>query len=63
MSSSDASFDSSWDSETAETELEYNLEVELMSNGSKQIDPSVACVASVSVQFGSKELQGDEWSE
>ena len=23
----------------------------------------VACVASVSVQFGSKELQGDEWSE
>ena len=23
----------------------------------------IACVASVSVQFGSKELQGDEWSE
>ena len=23
----------------------------------------LACVASVSVQFGSKELQGDEWSE
>ena len=25
--------------------------------------PFLACVASVSVQFGSKELQGDEWSE
>ena len=24
---------------------------------------TVACVASVSVQFGSKELQDDEWSE
>ena len=24
---------------------------------------NVACVASVSVQFGSKELQDDEWSE
>ena len=24
---------------------------------------TLACVASVSVQFGSKELQGDEWSE
>ena len=23
----------------------------------------IACVASVSVQFGSKELQSDEWSE
>ena len=23
----------------------------------------IACVASVSVQFGSKELQGDEWGE
>ena len=36
MSSSDASFDSSSDSETAETEIEYNLEVEVMSHASKQ---------------------------
>ena len=26
-------------------------------------DVCIACVASVSVQFGSKELQGDEWSK
>ena len=25
------------------------------------VELEVACVASVSVQFGSKELQGDEW--
>ena len=28
-----------------------------------EINNVLACVASVSVQFGSKELQGDEWSE
>ena len=38
MSSSDASFDSSSDSETAETEVEYDLEVEVISNASKQKD-------------------------
>ena len=36
MSFSDASFDSSSDSETAETEEEYDLEVEVMSNASEQ---------------------------
>ena len=37
MSSSDAtSFDSSSDSETAETELEYDLEGEVLSNMSEQ---------------------------
>ena len=40
MSSSDASFDSSSDSETAETEVEYDLEVEVISNGSEQEDTS-----------------------
>ena len=40
MSSSDASFDSSSDLETAETELEYDLECEVMSNVSKQKDTS-----------------------
>ena len=30
-------------------------------NDKNELD--LACVASVSVQFGSKELQGDEWSE
>ena len=40
MSSSDASFDSSSDSETAETEVEYDLEVEVMSNVSEQKDTS-----------------------
>ena len=40
MSSSDASFDSSSDSETAETEVEYDLEVEIMSNTSEQKDTS-----------------------
>ena len=40
MSSSDASFDSSLDSETAETEIEYDLEVEVMSNASEQKDTS-----------------------
>ena len=40
MSSSDASFDWSSDSETAETEVEYDLEVEVMSNASKQKDTS-----------------------
>ena len=40
MSSSDASFDSSSDFETAETEVEYELEVEVMSNGSEQKDTS-----------------------
>ena len=36
MSSSNASFDSSLDSEIAETEEEYDLEVEVMSNASEQ---------------------------
>ena len=40
MSSSNASFDSNSDSETAETELEYDLEVEVMSNVSEQKDTS-----------------------
>ena len=40
MSSSDASFDSSSDFETAEMEVEYNLEVEVISNASKQKDTS-----------------------
>ena len=31
--------------------------------GVRFVSSLVACVASVSVQFGSKELQGDEWSE
>ena len=40
MSSSDASFDSSSDSETAETKEEYDLEAEVMSNASEQKDTS-----------------------
>ena len=36
MLSSDASFDSSSDSEMAEMEVEYDLEVEVMSNVSEQ---------------------------
>ena len=40
MSSSDASFDSSLDFETAKTEVEYDLEVEVMSNASEQKDTS-----------------------
>ena len=40
MSSSDASFDSSSDFETAETEVEYDLEVEVMSDASQQKDTS-----------------------
>ena len=40
MSSSDASFDSSSDFETAEMEVEYDLEVEVMSNASEQKDIS-----------------------
>ena len=40
MSSSDAGFDSSSDSETAETEVKYELEVEIMSNASEQKDTS-----------------------
>ena len=40
MSSSNASFDSSPDFETAETEVEYNVEVEVMSNASEQKDSS-----------------------
>ena len=40
MSSSDASFDSSSDSETAETDVEYDLEVEVISNASEQRDTS-----------------------
>ena len=40
MSSIDASFDSSLDLKTAETEVEYDLEVEVMSNASKQKDTS-----------------------
>ena len=36
MSSSDTSFDSSSDSKTAETEIEYDLEVEVMPNASEQ---------------------------
>ena len=40
MSSSDASFDSSSDSKTAETEVGYDLEVEVMSNVSEQKDTS-----------------------
>ena len=40
MLSSDASFDSSSDSETAETEVEHDLEVEVMSNMSEQKDTS-----------------------
>ena len=39
MSSSDASFDSSSDFETADTEVEYDLEVEVMSNASEQKTP------------------------
>ena len=39
MSSSDASFDSSSDSETEETEIEYDLE-EVMSNASEQKNTS-----------------------
>ena len=38
MSSSDVSFDSSSDFETAEMEEGYDLEVEVMSNASKQKD-------------------------
>ena len=40
MSSSHASFDSSSDFETAETEVEYGLEVEVTSNASEQKDTS-----------------------
>ena len=40
MSSIDASFDSSSDLKTAETEVEYDLEVGVMSNASKQKDTS-----------------------
>ena len=40
MSASDASFDSSSDSETAETEIEYDLEVDVMSNASEQKNTS-----------------------
>ena len=40
MLSSDASFDSSSDSETVEMEKEYDLEVEVMSNASEQKDTS-----------------------
>ena len=40
MSSSNASFDSSFDSETAEVKVEYDLEVEVMSNASEQKDTS-----------------------
>ena len=40
MSSNDASFDSSSDSETAETEVEYDLEVKVMLNASEQKDTS-----------------------
>ena len=40
MSSSDASFDSNSDSKTAETEVEYDLEVKVMSNTGKQNDTS-----------------------
>ena len=29
--------------------------------GGRNVTETLACVASVSVQFGSKELQGDEW--
>ena len=36
----DASYDSSSDFETAETEVECDLEVEVMSNASEQEDPS-----------------------
>ena len=36
MLCSDASFDSTSDSETAETEIEYDLKVEVMSNASEQ---------------------------
>ena len=36
MSSSDASFDSSSDSETAETEVENDLEIKVMSSASEQ---------------------------
>ena len=40
MLSSDASFDSSSDFETAEAEGEYDLEVEVISNASEQKDTS-----------------------
>ena len=40
MSSSDVSFDSSSDFETAETDVEYDFKVEIMSNGSEQKDTS-----------------------
>ena len=40
MSSSDASFDSSSYFNTAETEVEYDLEVEVMSNACEQKDTS-----------------------
>ena len=40
MLPSDASFDSSSDSETSETVIKYDLEVEVMSNASEQKDIS-----------------------
>ena len=40
MSSSDACFDSSSDSVTAETKVEYDLKVEVISNAGKQKDTS-----------------------
>ena len=40
MSSIDASFDSSSDLKSTETEVEYDLEVEVMSNASEQKDTS-----------------------
>ena len=40
MSFSNASFDSSSDFETAETEVEYDLEVGVMSNAREQKDTS-----------------------
>ena len=33
----------------------------ILTCSSQNVDEEIACVASVSVQFGSKELQGDEW--
>ena len=42
-------------------EVEGNIEIRGKQNS--LFPKGLACVASVSVQFGSKELQGDEWSE
>ena len=42
---------------------EYSFSRETTNSDRVRNAVKLACVASVSVQFGSKELQGDEWSE